>query len=98
MKYRYLGRSGLLVSRICLGTMTFGNKDWGCDLDTSRAIVESNMTVSLTAWEALKQSGTGLPGLSVGRSLSGIVGSSEKQLWSKPTKWPNSCVRVFCRS
>jgi len=25
MKYRYLGRSGLLVSRICLGTMTFGN-------------------------------------------------------------------------
>jgi len=41
MKYRYLGRSGLLVSRICLGTMTFGNKDWGCDLDTSRAIVKS---------------------------------------------------------
>ena len=41
MKYRYLGRSGLLVSRICLGTMTFGNKDWGCDLDTARAIVKS---------------------------------------------------------
>ena len=31
MKYRYLGNSGLLVSRICLGTMTFGNKEWGCD-------------------------------------------------------------------
>ena len=41
MKYRYLGRSGLLVSRICLGTMTFGNKDWGCDLDAARAIVKS---------------------------------------------------------
>lgn len=41
MKYRYLGRSGLLVSRICLGTMTFGNKDWGCDLDTSRKIVKT---------------------------------------------------------
>lgn len=41
MKYRYLGRSGLLVSRICLGTMTFGNKDWGCDLDTARAIVKA---------------------------------------------------------
>jgi aryl-alcohol dehydrogenase-like predicted oxidoreductase len=41
MKYRYLGRSGLLVSRICLGTMTFGNKEWGCDLDTSRAIVKA---------------------------------------------------------
>ncbi len=41
MKYRYLGRSGLLVSRLCLGTMTFGNKDWGCDLDGSRAIVKA---------------------------------------------------------
>src|SRR3569833_682574 len=41
MKYRYLGRSGLLVSRICLGTMTFGNKDWGCDLETSRSIVKT---------------------------------------------------------
>ena len=41
MKYRYLGRSGLLVSRICLGTMTFGNKEWGCDLETSTAIVRA---------------------------------------------------------
>ncbi|RYE09302.1 MAG: aldo/keto reductase [Hyphomicrobiales bacterium] len=41
MKYRYLGRSGLLVSRLCLGTMTFGNKDWGCDLEGSRAIVKA---------------------------------------------------------
>ena len=38
MQYRYLGNSGLLVSRVCLGTMTFGMKDWGCDLDTAKAI------------------------------------------------------------
>jgi aryl-alcohol dehydrogenase-like predicted oxidoreductase len=31
MKYRFLGSSGLMVSRISLGTMTFGAKDWGCD-------------------------------------------------------------------
>lgn len=30
MKYRYLGASGLLVSRISLGTMTFGAENWGC--------------------------------------------------------------------
>jgi aryl-alcohol dehydrogenase-like predicted oxidoreductase len=41
MKYRYLGRSGLLVSRICLGTMTFGNKEWGSDLEGSRAVVKT---------------------------------------------------------
>lgn len=40
MKYRYLGRSGLLVSRLCLGTMTFGNAQWGCDQATSSAIVK----------------------------------------------------------
>ena len=35
MKYRYLGNSGLVVSRVCLGTMTYGMKDWGCDADTA---------------------------------------------------------------
>lgn len=44
MKYRYLGRSGLLVSRICLGTMTFGNRDWGCDQQTASAIVDRFVT------------------------------------------------------
>lgn len=41
MKYRYLGRSGLLVSRLCLGTMTFGNADWGCDQEGSSAILDT---------------------------------------------------------
>ena len=41
MKYRYLGESGLLVSRICLGTMTFGNDEWGCDANTSARIVDA---------------------------------------------------------
>ena len=26
MRYRLLGRSGLLVSEVCLGTMTYGGK------------------------------------------------------------------------
>lgn len=38
MKYRYLGNSGLLVSRVCLGTMTFGMQGWGCDATESAAI------------------------------------------------------------
>jgi 1-deoxyxylulose-5-phosphate synthase len=40
MKYRYLGKSGLLVSRITLGTMTFGAADWGCDEKTSQGIIK----------------------------------------------------------
>jgi aryl-alcohol dehydrogenase-like predicted oxidoreductase len=39
MKLRRLGRTGLKVSNLCLGTMTFGNSAWGCDEPTSARIV-----------------------------------------------------------
>jgi len=39
MKYRYLGKSGLLVSRISLGAMTFGMEGWGCDRKVAAAII-----------------------------------------------------------
>ncbi|MGD0311934.1 MAG: aldo/keto reductase [Acidimicrobiales bacterium] len=41
MDFVALGRSGLKVSRACLGTMTFGNADWGTDEAESRRIVGS---------------------------------------------------------
>jgi aryl-alcohol dehydrogenase-like predicted oxidoreductase len=36
--YHLLGRSGLRVSSLCLGTMTFGNEKWGHDQATSADI------------------------------------------------------------
>ncbi|CAB5081853.1 hypothetical protein D3OALGB2SA_662 [Olavius algarvensis associated proteobacterium Delta 3] len=39
MKYRHLGTSGLLMSRVTLGTMTFGAPDWGCDEKAPRALI-----------------------------------------------------------
>jgi len=39
MKYHYLGNSGLAVSTICLGTLTFGNTKWGCSVDDSYKIL-----------------------------------------------------------
>ncbi len=41
MIYQQLGRSGLLVSRTCLGTMTFGNDAWGCDAAESRKLTDA---------------------------------------------------------
>jgi aryl-alcohol dehydrogenase-like predicted oxidoreductase len=38
--YITLGRSGLVVSRFCLGTMTFGNERWGSPDDESRRIFD----------------------------------------------------------
>ncbi len=42
MRYRLLGRSGLRVSEICLGTMTFGEEwGWGASREESRAIFDA---------------------------------------------------------
>ena len=41
MRYKLLGRSGLRVSELCLGTMTFGDDwGWGAAKDESRKIFE----------------------------------------------------------
>lgn len=42
MKYQYLGRSGLKVSEICLGTMTFGTEfGWGSTKRESRKVFDT---------------------------------------------------------
>jgi aryl-alcohol dehydrogenase-like predicted oxidoreductase len=41
MRYKLLGASGLRVSDICLGTMTFGDDwGWGAGKDASKRIFE----------------------------------------------------------
>ncbi len=42
MRYKLLGPSGLRVSELCLGTMTFGEEwGWGADRETCRQILET---------------------------------------------------------
>jgi len=42
MKYKLLGRSGLKVSELCLGTMGFGTENgWGADQDASFEIMDA---------------------------------------------------------
>ncbi|MBC7878844.1 MAG: aldo/keto reductase [Anaerolineales bacterium] len=41
MRYKLLGKSGLRVSELCLGTMTFGNDwGWGAEKDESKKIFD----------------------------------------------------------
>jgi aryl-alcohol dehydrogenase-like predicted oxidoreductase len=44
-EYITLGRSGLRVSPLCLGTMTFGNQRWGSEDAESRAIFDRYLEV-----------------------------------------------------
>src|SRR5438105_1302337 len=42
MRYKLLGKSGLRVSELCLGTMTFGEDwGWGASKDESRKIYDA---------------------------------------------------------
>jgi aryl-alcohol dehydrogenase-like predicted oxidoreductase len=42
MKYKTLGRSGLKVSELCLGTMGFGTENgWGADKETSKQVFDT---------------------------------------------------------
>ena len=45
MKYRYVGKTGLLVSRVCLGTLSFGFKNWGNDAESSKRIVDAYLSL-----------------------------------------------------
>jgi aryl-alcohol dehydrogenase-like predicted oxidoreductase len=46
MRYKLLGRSGLRVSELCLGTMTFGETwGWGASREECRALFDTFVAV-----------------------------------------------------
>ena len=52
MQYARLGRTGLEVSRICLGTMSFGNsEEWMVEIDRARAIVKRALDLGVNFFD-----------------------------------------------
>ncbi len=56
MEYRRIGRSGLKVSEICLGTMTFGH---GTDQSQAERIVHASMDAGVTFFDTADGYGNG---------------------------------------
>ncbi len=77
MKHTRLGRTGLQVSRLCLGTMTFGLQ---CDERTSIAIMERAFDGGITFFDTADVYPLGGSGDTVGRAEE-IVGR-----WLKPRR------------
>lgn len=71
MKHTRLGRTGLQVSRLCLGTMTFGLQ---CDQPTSNAIMDRASDGGITFFDTADVYPLGGTGETVGRTEE-IVGS-----------------------
>ena len=65
MQHTRLGRTGLKVSRLCLGTMTFG---FQCDEDTSFAILDTAADAGITFLDSADVYPIGAPRELVGRT------------------------------
>jgi aryl-alcohol dehydrogenase-like predicted oxidoreductase len=65
MEHVRLGRTGLRVSRLCLGTMTFG---FQCDDATSNAIMDAAFDHGITFWDTADAYPLGGPVETIGRT------------------------------
>src|SRR6059036_3771843 len=52
MEYNRLGSTGLQVSRICLGTMSFGNsEEWMVEIDKARPILRRALDLGINFFD-----------------------------------------------
>lgn len=66
MEYRRMGRSGLKVSEICLGTMTFGH---GADLEEAKRMVELSLDAGVNFFDVADSYGAGQAEIFLGKAL-----------------------------
>jgi aryl-alcohol dehydrogenase-like predicted oxidoreductase len=72
VKIRRLGRTGLKISNLCIGAMTFGNQQYGCDESSSRKIIDRFLEAGGNFIDTADvYSGGGVSEEIVGRALEG---------------------------
>src|SRR5687767_9286537 len=72
MQYVNLGRTGLKVSRICLGTMTYGTskwRPWVLDEDASRPFIQRALELGINFFDTADMYSLGASEEVVGRAL-----------------------------
>lgn len=68
MDYRRMGRSGLKVSELCLGTLTFGH---GVDEKQAKAIVDQALDAGINFFDTANQYNGGQSEIMLGKALQG---------------------------
>jgi aryl-alcohol dehydrogenase-like predicted oxidoreductase len=71
MSFVTLGKSGLKVSRACLGTMTFGNREWGTDETEAQGIVDAFLDAGHNFIDTADVYNAGASEEIVGRAIAG---------------------------
>ena len=88
MKYTKLGSSGLEVSRICLGCMSFGEKspgahDWSLDEAASRPIIEKALDLGINFFDTANAYSIGSSEEITGRALRDMANRDEVVIATK---------------
>lgn len=80
MQYVRLGQTGLQVSRICLGTMTYGTptwRDWVLDEEQSRPFIKRALEAGITFFDTADMYSLGVSEEVVGRALRDFAAKRE---------------------
>lgn len=86
MKYRRLGNSGLKVSPLCLGTMTYGSpewREWVLDEQASRPFLKKALDAGINFFDTADMYSDGESERVVGRALMDYAGREEFVLATK---------------
>src|ERR1700692_2265482 len=82
MRFTQLGRSGLEVSRICLGCMTYGSpkwRDWVLDEDASRPFIKQALDAGINFFDTADMYSLGASEEVLGRTLK-TIGPPREQI------------------
>jgi aryl-alcohol dehydrogenase (NADP+) len=86
MEYLRLGKSGLKVSRICLGTMTYGStkwRDWVLEEDQSRPFIQRAIELGINFFDTADAYSLGVSEEILGRALKDFARREEVVIASK---------------
>ena len=86
MEYVNLGRTGLRVSRLCLGMMSFGNdsdRAWALDEDAAEPIVRAAVEGGITFFDTADTYSQGASEVATGRLLTKMLGRDEVVIATK---------------
>jgi aryl-alcohol dehydrogenase (NADP+) len=91
MQFVNLGRSGLKVSRICLGTMTYGSskwRPWVLDEDASRPLIKQALEAGINFFDTADMYSAGASEEVLGRALKDLGPGREKLVIATKVFYP----------
>jgi aryl-alcohol dehydrogenase-like predicted oxidoreductase len=86
MRYAHLGRTGLSVSRVCLGMMSFGNgseRPWVLDEDAAEPIVKAAVDAGITFFDTADTYSAGASEVATGRLVAKLLSRDELVIATK---------------